>query len=1393
MGSIVCRKKSDIQLVLVRDPFQPSVRDTYDIPYEQRTVASIVPAVTTPGTEVAVILNGQVVLRDRWETTYPLAGSNLTLIPIVEGGGKGMWGLLATMGLFFALGPGGLVGAGGLAGMAGGGAFGAFVFYGTVMVGGMLISSLISGGPPKNDFDSNLGKSATYGWNPRNTQEQGIVVPRFYGRNRMYGNVISVHSEVDSEEADKQRMNLIICLGVGPIQGVVSGTLRINDRPITSFDEVDWEEKKGTLEQTAATVFTGTKTEYAPMILVSHTGGAEVYTTPDNDFDDLEIDLLFDKGLNKINDAGGLSNYSVDIEIEISESGEESYTTLVETAVSAKLTGQVRFTYIASETYTGGAPVTIERGKKYDIRVTKQTADKTTIRFADELKIGAVREVFNDGFVYPRRAFLAITALANDQLYGSLEVTSEIEGAILMTYNGAAWVLEYSNNPAWVVWDILTSPVISGGGSESSDPPYAVERYDGYDPDDLDLAAFYAWAQFCDELIPDGEGGTSKRVTYNGGFDTAGNRWEAAQQVASIARGLLLTRGKTITVVIDQATDVVSGIYCTGNIIDAEKTEGEEFTEIFMATEGRAEEIVVDYIDADRDYDKVAFSIEASDVSDATNPLSLQSGYVIRREYKGITNRAEAWRLAMMEMARNVITRRAYKWSADIDALTSEIGDRVRLHDTVMDVVAASGRVVSGSTTHIIADQDLTLATGKVYSVSLRQSGDDTVELKAALSTYNPILAIDIANKKIYVTGDYTTCYKDGDTLQLVDSEDSAGDNDGEYTLNGDAALVSGAVAHYKLDENAANTSVTDSTGTQAAATASQNTSVMHTTGQVGGGLDFNGTTDYVNIPHDASQLLTSGFTFAAWIQPDSQGESGGRILDKSAGTSATGGWRWGFAVGSDVMVLRVNAGGSIVSNTITVDGTTWVHVAVTVTAAGAVIHYINGVADLTGNTAALAGITTTNDMRIGNRSGATDRSFDGVIDDVRIFNRVLSPTEIELLYAEQTGADALTELTVDEAITNSDTGGGVYNKRRVVVSSAFSAAAAEHDVYIFGETGEVGIDVRLTSIQRDGNQRVTMQGIEYNAEIYDYDASTPTIPITALTSPEGQRRNSTFTTPSWEDIKAKYPVRLIDAINSDLPYLTNVNFIGASDGTVSWEARDPVYPIEVTYHGVVTEITPDSTSNRYIYFDENYLTAFQTTNSRDDLTAAFDGKFIVCINDSGTAIKALAIPLLHAEILIAGTLQVDWAYITNVEIESAQIGALAVDTINIANQATMAYENAYSSANIENSGAAIQEILDYECIDGTYYIQIEFICELTDTESTPATTFELQRKTTGGYATIATYYRTAPTNPLWEGIYLSYIDVNVSEGTLYDYRMIASGGTFSRYRNLVIKEWKGK
>ena len=185
----------------------------------------------------------------------------------------------------------------------------------------------------------------------------------------------------------------------------------------------------------------------------------------------------------------------------------------------------------------------------------------------------------------------------------------------------------------------------------------------------------------------------------------------------------------------------------------------------------------------------------------------------------------------------------------------------------------------------------------------------------------------------------------------------------------------------------------------------------VYTTGKYGNALSFDGTNDYVTLAGTTAYDNMGAITISAWINPASTGENGkGRILAKSAGTNLPS-MGWSFYLTNEVTNgikfavdhTSAHLEHASVANAITLNQ--WQFVAVTwdgsATAANAHI-YVNGnevgysVAD---NAVGTRASDIGKALYIGNNP-ALSRTFKGNIDDVKVYNRVLSASEITNLYS---------------------------------------------------------------------------------------------------------------------------------------------------------------------------------------------------------------------------------------------------------------------------------------------------------------------------------------------------------------------------------------------------------
>ena len=165
------------------------------------------------------------------------------------------------------------------------------------------------------------------------------------------------------------------------------------------------------------------------------------------------------------------------------------------------------------------------------------------------------------------------------------------------------------------------------------------------------------------------------------------------------------------------------------------------------------------------------------------------------------------------------------------------------------------------------------------------------------------------------------------------------------------------------------------------------------TGGMMDGAMEFDGTGDYVNMDGYKGISGTNPYTISAWINKTTNEDCS--IV--TWGTNSNG-QRMGFRLDNDVLRFEFG-GGNVIANTLVTDGE-WHNVAMTVPINGTlgdVILYVDGADDqgVANNPANLFNLGSNTDVSIGRRATHNDRFFNGMMDDVRIYDYALSAAQI--------------------------------------------------------------------------------------------------------------------------------------------------------------------------------------------------------------------------------------------------------------------------------------------------------------------------------------------------------------------------------------------------------------
>src|ERR1035437_2929525 len=212
-------------------------------------------------------------------------------------------------------------------------------------------------------------------------------------------------------------------------------------------------------------------------------------------------------------------------------------------------------------------------------------------------------------------------------------------------------------------------------------------------------------------------------------------------------------------------------------------------------------------------------------------------------------------------------------------------------------------------------------------------------------------------------------------------------------------------VALYALEGNALDSSGNGNNGTANA--------VSYVAGKIGTqAAQFNGSSAYVQIPRS----ISTGFTVAMWVKTTDSGNSGtqwwqgkGLVDGEVSGAAAD----WGTVLLAGKFALGIGNPDTTISSSVNINDGAWHHVAATRNnTSGAMAVYVDGV--LRGSGTGMTGARTAPpNFRIGSLQTANN-FLNGTIDDVRLYDRVLSASDIAALSSPPAAPTSLAALAGD-------------------------------------------------------------------------------------------------------------------------------------------------------------------------------------------------------------------------------------------------------------------------------------------------------------------------------------------------------------------------------------------
>ena len=371
-------------------------------------------------------------------------------------------------------------------------------------------------------------------------------------------------------------------------------------------------------------------------------------------------------------------------------------------------------------------------------------------------------------------------------------------------------------------------------------------------------------------------------------------------------------------------------------------------------------------------------------------------------------------------------------------------------------------------------------STGFVLTVQSDGSVDWEAGIASNLNTINDNIMLNAF--RIAVNGSLTQFNMiDGIVDEYEDelSVDTANSTNESYDAANDLYSPSGGVqvsvspfAHYKCNDNAANTTVTDDGSGSNNGTANTNTSNLSVGGQINEAFDLDGSTEFIDVDSLATAIAsnTTG-SFSFWINPDS---FPGAIID--IGDASTANYLF-FNIRNSNDIIELNAGGTVQWRIDVGAGifstATWQHVVLVQDGTEPKLYVDTQEISVTfsvttDKTAWFSDLTGIDNGRIGsfnsnNQANSTD--YDGQFDDYRYYsNKVLSVDEISAINNAGSGTED------DQPISSID--------NMTLISDTFTAEAQPDNARIILFEEDVDAVTENTDLKafvsRDSGQNFT-------------------------------------------------------------------------------------------------------------------------------------------------------------------------------------------------------------------------------------------------------------------------------------------------------------------------------
>jgi predicted phage tail protein len=497
-------------------------------------------------------------------------------------------------------------------------------------------------------------------------------------------------SESANTLESRSQLNILYLLGEGEIVGVdnLYQSVYLDDTPIQNpdgsfnYQNVKLFFRPGTLTQDYIPGFSSNENETPVGLQVRKNQGAITRTITNNQANSVRVRVMV-PSLQKVEtDTGDIKPTSVSFKIEVAVLG-GGFVERVRDTISGKTTTPYERFYRIS---LPGSPT-----GQWQIRVTRLTDDSQEQRLQNDLVWQSLTTIIDAKLKYPYSALLAMRIDA-EQFQSLPRLSIKLKGKkVLMPTNydpvtrayqgvwNGTFKYGYTNNPAWVLYDMLINERYGAGKWVNTSL--------------IDKWFLYGIAQYCDQQVPNGKGGSEPRFTFNGYMFESSDAWELLSRIAASFRAAIIWTGGSIQVKQDRPENPVK-MFTKANVVqEVDEESGQVVTPAFnYSSSGKAARhtsAIVSYNNPDMLYTQDSEYVENYDAISryGYNPVNV--------DLLGCTSIGQARRMGLWTVLTEYYLTQTVTFRTGLQGAHLSILDVIEISDPLKTIVRQSGRVAA--------------------------------------------------------------------------------------------------------------------------------------------------------------------------------------------------------------------------------------------------------------------------------------------------------------------------------------------------------------------------------------------------------------------------------------------------------------------------------------------------------------------------------------------------------------------------------------------------------------------------------------------------------------------------------------------------------------------------